>query len=98
MTLWQRGLNYIKNMEKLTINEISIQIHDLIERAVEEQNTNQEYKESLESFIQNSNYFLEEARDTLEDFKSQGLSINTIEAEGYLRAVLTIQSMLPDID
>lgn len=84
------------NTEK--IKEISIQIQELIEEEVSKQDTNQKYKEKLEDFNSNFDYMLEEARDLVEDFKTQGLSINTIEAEGYLRAFLTIQSILPTID
>ena len=80
------------------IKEISIQIQELIEEEISKQDTNQEYKESLESFIRNFEYMVQEARDVVEDYKSQGLTFNTIEAEGYLRAFLTIQSMLPTVE
>jgi uncharacterized coiled-coil DUF342 family protein len=80
------------------IREIAIQIQELIDEEVENKNKNQEYKDELESFIYRFEELLLEARDVVEDFKSQGLSINTIEAEGYLRGFLTIRSILPTID
>jgi hypothetical protein len=85
-------------MDKEKIKEISEQIQELIEDEVAKQNTNQECKDRIESFINTFDYMIEEARETLEDFRSQGLSLNTIESEGYLRAFLTIQSILPTID
>jgi hypothetical protein len=85
-------------MDKEKIKEISEQIQELIEDEVAKQNTNQECRDRIESFINTFDYMIEEARETLEDFRSQGLSLNTIESEGYLRAFLTIQSILPTID
>ena len=85
-------------MNEEKIKEISSQIQELIEDEVSKQNTNQECRDRIESFINTFEYMIEDARDVVEDFRSQGLSLNTIESEGYLRAFLTIQSILPTID
>ena len=73
-------------MNKEKIKEISIQLQELIEEEVISQNTNRKHYDEFETFAYNFEYMLQEARDLLEDFKQQGLSVNTIEAEGYLRA------------
>ena len=46
----------------------------------------------------NVKYALEEARGLYKDMKENGLSASTIEAEGYLRAFITVYNMFEDKD
>lgn len=37
---------------------------------------------------------VEDAKLLVDDYKSQGLTFNTIESEGFLRAMLTVEAVL----
>lgn len=52
--------------------------------------------EQIKGFILQFQSELNNSRALVEDFKDQGLSVSAIEAEGYLRAMLTIRSLLEE--
>jgi hypothetical protein len=55
-----------------------------------------QYHQLVESITAEIEHQCEIAADLYEDFKLQGLTANSIEAEGYLRGVLTLKNHILD--
>jgi hypothetical protein len=81
-------------MDKTKLKHISSLVYDLIERQVASQDKNTEYQEKFENLTFDLERLIEEAKGLAEDYKSQGLNFNTIEAEGFLRAMLTVKATI----
>lgn len=76
------------------IKLIAEDIERLINRKVRSiENTNNEWKEKYEILVQNIKYHLDGAKEVCESFRDDGLSLNTIEGEGYYRGILTIYNL-----
>jgi len=73
--------------------EIASQIWDIIQREVDYQSDRQ-FEEKLDNLKYSLEDLIREAKETRDDFKDRGLTFSTIEAEGYLRAMLTVESIL----
>jgi hypothetical protein len=73
--------------------EIASQLWDIIQREVDDQSDRQ-FEEKLDNLKYSLEDLIREAKETRDDFKDQGLTFSTIEAEGYLRAMLTVESIL----
>lgn len=55
-----------------------------------------QYREKFDGLVADLENELLYARELKEDFEKQGLTVNTIEAEGYLRAFLRVESLLEE--
>jgi rubrerythrin len=73
--------------------EIASQLWDIIQREVDDQSDRQ-FEEKLENLKYALEDLIRDAKETRDDFKDQGLTYGTLEAEGYLRAMLTVESIL----
>ena len=73
--------------------EIASQLWDIIQREVDNQSDHQ-FEEKLNDLKCSLQELILDARDLRDDYDHQGLAFSTIEAEGYLRAMLTIESLL----
>jgi hypothetical protein len=76
-------------MNTVTINGVEYVRKDTIA-------DDRQYRQLVESITAEMEHQRELAADLYEDFKSQGLTANSIEAEGYLRGVLTLQNHILD--
>lgn len=54
------------------------------------------FKEKYENLVDQIGYALEEARALVDNFKKEKLKFNSVESEGYLRAMLTIKHLTED--
>ena len=54
------------------------------------------YKEKFDNLVYDISRLFEESVLLMEDYKFQGLTFNTIEAEGYHRAMLTVKSIIDE--
>ena len=73
---------------------IAEDIERLINRKVSSiENTNNEWKEKYSDLVERIKEYLDNAKEVYEAFKDDGLSLNTIEGEGYYRGILTIYNI-----
>jgi glycine cleavage system pyridoxal-binding protein P len=80
---------------KKQVQEIAKQINEMIRLNAKEIASEKETESnSFEEFFWRFEESLREAKDIQQDFKEQGLTFSAIEAEGYLRAMLTIENLL----
>jgi hypothetical protein len=89
-------LQHIKNKimeQNKELLDIAEQIDYIIKRKINEL-VDHTYEDKFSSLIYDLESYIHEAKETKSDFESQGLTINTVEAEGYLRAMLTVQSII----
>lgn len=83
--------------KKPTIKSLSADLKYLIERRAEEiSKEDNSPKETLTSLVWDLSQIIEDAKHNKEDFKKNGLSVNAIEAEGFLRCALMINDILND--
>lgn len=75
--------------------KIAEKIQQIIDCEVRRQ-TATDYEEKLNDLKNDLTFYVEEAKTLAEDYKSQGLTFNTVEAEGHLRAWLAVESILKD--
>jgi hypothetical protein len=79
------------------VNDIALEVKSIIDSRVQwiaEQDCfwKEKYKELAESI----KYGLEKAQENYDSMKSENLSIGTIEAEGYLRAMKDVVTYIED--
>lgn len=53
-----------------------------------------EYKEWIESLDEDISILVNEVKDLIEDCKENGLTLNSIEAEGFLRGILHVEAII----
>ena len=76
------------------LKKIAEDIENLINRKIRTiEDTNNEWKEKYEILVENIKYHLDSAKEVYESFKDDGLTLNTIEGEGYYRGILTIYNL-----
>ena len=76
------------------IKQIAEDIENLINRKIRTiEDTNNEWKEKYHILVDNIRYHLDSAKEVYESFKDDGLSLNTVEGEGYYRGILTIYNL-----
>jgi hypothetical protein len=76
-------------MDIVTINGVEYVRKDTIA-------ADRQYRQLVEAITVEIKHQQAIAVELYEDFKSQGLTANSIEAEGYLRGVLTLQNHILD--
>lgn len=54
----------------------------------------EEYKEWIEGLDETIAYLEKDAKEIVEDNKKEGLTINAIEGEGFLRGILTLKNQI----
>ena len=59
--------------------------------------TESKYHDKYDNLVYDLNRLIDESAYLLDDYKSQGLTFNAIEAEGYHRAMLTVKELINDI-
>lgn len=67
---------------------------EVIRRASEESS----YRDKYEDLLYELNGLINNSEALVEDYKSQGLTFNTIEAEGYHRAMLTVKEIIENVE
>lgn len=77
----------------MNTQQIAEKLQQIIDCEVRRQ-TVTDHEEKLNDLKYDLTTYIENAKVLVEDYKSQGLTFNTIEAEGYLRAWLTVESIL----
>lgn len=76
------------------IKQIAEDIENLINRKTRSiENTNNEWKEKYSDLVERIKECLDRAKEVYESFKDDGLSLNTVEGEGYYRGILTIYNL-----
>jgi len=54
----------------------------------------QEYKDWVDGLDETLSFMLQNAKDMIKDSKEEGLTVNAIEAEGFLRGVITVKNQI----
>ena len=54
------------------------------------------YAEKFDTLVYDLEQLINDSMALLDDYKSQGLTFNSIEAEGYHRAMLTVREIIND--
>jgi hypothetical protein len=75
--------------------ELARKLQTIIDEKVRVQAVNSD-TEKLEDLKNDLTTYIEAAKALAEDYRSQGLTFNTVEAEGHLRAWLTVESILKE--
>jgi uncharacterized coiled-coil DUF342 family protein len=76
------------------IKLIAEDIENLINRKTRSiENTNNEWKEKYSDLVERIKEYLDRAKEVYEAFKEDGLSLNTVEGEGYYRGLLTAYNL-----
>lgn len=82
-------------MKKPSIKDLTADLKSLIEKRAEEISREDESpKNILESITWELKAIVDDAKHNKEDFKKNGLSVNAIEAEGFLRCALIVEKTL----
>ena len=81
-------------MNSKNITKIAKQIQDIIQEEVSNQRVDNDIEEKFTNLVYDLDHLIREAEELRVDFEEQKLSINTIEAEGYLRAMLTVKDIM----
>lgn len=79
------------------IENISRQLEEIVNYEISKQSeseSNQAFKDKYENLVDEIDYLLNEARGLVENLKDENLNLGHIEAEGYLRAMLTISNLV----
>ena len=58
--------------------------------------SNSTYEEKYDMLVFDLTRLIEDAQLLVEDYRSQELTFNTIEAEGYRRAMLTVKEIIDE--
>lgn len=66
-------------------------------RAIEDSEQLKRYKNFYDWANEYLKEVVEDAQETVEDYRAAGLSINAVEAEGFLRACMTIKNYFDDV-
>ena len=73
-------------------------LDDLIRMEVIQRTSDEStYAEKFDNLVYELERLIDDSVALLNDYKSQGLTFNTIEAEGYHRAMLTVKELINDI-
>jgi hypothetical protein len=73
------------------------QLHHLINNEARRITSDEESNhDRFEMMVFDLRRLVGDAKLLVDDYKSQGLTFNTIEAEGFLRAMLTIEAVLDE--
>ncbi len=84
-------------MKTPTLRELTADLKYLIKKHAEESLGKEDSpKNTLEAVTWQLKSLVNEAKRNKEDFKKNNLSINTIEAEGFLRCALSVEAILKD--
>lgn len=78
------------------IESISTRLNKLIEEAVQQRLPANPLEYGVEELKWRYDEMLNNARDLLEDFRAEGLTYSGLEAEGYLRGVLTAKNLFDE--
>ena len=87
----QQYTSDISNQE--VIEKISDQLNNIIQYELSK-NYDVSYKAKYDNLVEEIDYFLDEARNLVKNFKDENLNLSHIEAEGYLRAMITISNLV----
>lgn len=80
---------------KPSIKELSADLQYLIEKKVEAiASQDSTSKQKLTSLAWDLQQIIDDAKHNKDDFEKSGLSVNAIEAEGFLRCALNIERIL----
>jgi hypothetical protein len=85
--------NKMKDNEK-QVQEIAKQIDEIIESTVRERAPKKDAETQLKEIYWRFKVMLKDAKYINEDLKKEGLTFSAIEAEGYLRAILSVEILL----
>ena len=87
----QQYTNDINNQE--IIERISYQLNNIIQYEISK-HYDVSHKGKYDNLVDEIDYLLDEARNLVKNFKDERLNLNHIEAEGYLRAMITISNLV----
>ena len=78
-------------------NELAKQLENIINQRVIELTRNEhDWKESYQTVNIIIDNEIESVKSVIADYKEQNLTFNSIEQEGYLRAMLVVKSILTE--
>lgn len=81
--------------KKPLLKELTADLKYLIEKRAEEiSHKDTTPKMTLEALVFDLNEIIQDAKHNKEDFKKNGLSVNSIESEGFLRCALIVEKIL----
>lgn len=90
-------INKNSELERDTLlKEISERIHFLIKDEVSKLKTDSIYEDQIDELDWRFDDLLQDAKGVMEDFKEQGLNYGSLEAEGYLRGVITAVNLFKE--
>lgn len=79
------------------ISNIAIQLNELVERQLRERLPETLLEDQREEFRWKSEEMIRDAKDLIENYKDEGLTYSSLEAEGYLRGMLTAKNLFDDV-
>lgn len=64
------------------------------EKVAEIKGNIQEYKDWVDGLNETLSFMEQNAKDIIKDSKEEGLTVNSIEAEGFLRGIITVKNQI----
>ena len=82
-------------MKKVNTTQIAKDIETLIIQQVKDltYDDNVKWKDKYNNAIEELNYEIKNTKELIDDYANEGLKINAVEQEGYLRALVTMKNM-----
>ena len=80
-------MNLIEELQKLIDKRAD-------EKVLEIKGNIQEYKDCVDGIDETISFMLENAKEIIKNSKEEGLTVNAIEAEGFLRGIITIKNQI----
>jgi glycerate kinase len=83
----------IQKQKETELQELSATIQNIINREVEDKlnsNVTNNYKDAYENMISTIEEHIDNYKESIEDFTETNLTVNKIESEGGLRALITV--------
>ena len=85
------------NNEEQEIEKIAKTLHDFIRQEVHRATEDDcEYKRKYDDLVSQIQFEHQQGKAIYEDYSAQKLSFSTVEAEGYLRAFMTIEHYIKE--
>ena len=86
-------------MKKVNVTQIAKDIESLIKQQVNEltYDDNAKWKDKYNNAIAELDYEIENAKSLIEDYSKNELKINSVEQEGFLRALITMRNVFKNV-
>lgn len=86
-----------KQPRKQRVTELANKLEFIIQEAIKN-NSDNKYEYLFQELSEEILRQYRDSKEMIEVYKQEGLTINALEAEGYLRAMATLKNFLEDIN